>query len=229
MFLGLDTGTKEKIARLSYNPMNKKIYRKRWIIAFLCALASIFLAIFVFSEKDIRFDLYAYTTLVENMRGKGLTFFFQFITHLAGIAFLVAAAIGCFIFIKNRTIAWLIPVNLILCAALNLALKLLIQRPRPHGYMLVEETGFSFPSGHSMASLAFYGFFIYLIHVKVKNRNIRWISTVLLVLLILLIGISRVYLGVHYASDVIAGFSIALAYLIVFCTVISGKVQNEIK
>lgn len=99
---------------------------------------------------------------------------------------------------------------------LNLVLKNIVERPRPIGYRLIDETGYSFPSGHSMISTAFYGLIIYLIWKNVRNTKLKYISCILLALLILLIGISRIYLGVHYASDVIGGFTISIAYLIIF-------------
>ena len=79
--------------------------------------------------------------------------------------------------------------------------------------------GYSFPSGHSMISMAFYGLIIYYVWKNVKNIKIRNITCILLSILILLIGISRIYLGVHYASDVLGGFIISIAYLIVFITI----------
>ena len=99
---------------------------------------------------------------------------------------------------------------------LNQLLKRLLQRPRPTEFRIIEETGYSFPSGHSMVSMAFYGYLIYLIYRFVKNKYLKWISIVLLSLLICLIGISRIYLGVHYTSDVLGGFLISISYLVIY-------------
>lgn len=121
-------------------------------------------------------------------------------------------------FYKEKKIAFSIPLNLLIITVLNIVLKNIVERPRPIGYRLIDETGYSFPSGHSMISTAFYGLIIYFIWKNVKNKTIRNVSCILLVILIVLIGISRIYLGVHYASDVIGGFSISIAYLIIFTT-----------
>ena len=91
---------------------------------------------------------------------------------------------------------------------------------RPTEYRLIEETGFSFPSGHSMVSMAFYGYLIYLIYKYVKNKYIKWISIVLLSILICSIGISRIYLGVHYTSDVLGGFLISVSYLVIYISAV---------
>ena len=100
-------------------------------------------------------------------------------------------------------------------------LKNILQRPRPTEYRIIEETGYSFPSGHSMVSMAFYGYLIYLIYKYVKNKYVKWISITLLGILICLIGISRIYLGVHYTSDVLGGFLISISYLIIYINIVN--------
>ena len=84
---------------------------------------------------------------------------------------------------------------------------------------LIEEQGYSFPSGHSMVSTAFYGLLIYLIYKNVKNKYIKYTLCTILSILILIIGLSRIYLGVHYVSDVIGGVCFSIAYLIIFINV----------
>jgi len=119
-------------------------------------------------------------------------------------------------------------INLVVVTILNQLLKRLLQRPRPTEFRIIEETGYSFPSGHSMVSMAFYGYLIYLIYRFVKNKYLKWISIVLLSLLICLIGISRIYLGVHYTSDVLGGFLISISYLVIYISA-SNKFFKERK
>ena len=95
-------------------------------------------------------------------------------------------------------------------------LKFILQRPRPTEYRIINETGYSFPSGHSMVSMAFYGFLIYLIYKNVKNKYLKVTLISILAILTVSIGISRIYLGVHYTSDVLAGFLISLSYLVLY-------------
>lgn len=192
----------------------KKNYK--FIILLICII--IFLAIIedVFEKETMTIDLIIYEIIVKNMRTDMLTSIFKIITNLGGAYCLIIIAILSAVFIKDKKIAISVPINLIIITILNLVLKNIVERPRPEGYRLITETGYSFPSGHSMISAAFYGLIIYFIWKNVKNRKLKYIFSLLLGLLIALIGISRIYLGVHYASDVIGGFSISIAYLIIF-------------
>ena len=104
---------------------------------------------------------------------------------------------------------------------LNQLLKRILQRPRPTEFRIIEETGYSFPSGHSMVSMAFYGYLIYLIYKYVKNKYVKWILIALLSILICTIGVSRIYLGVHYTSDVLGGFLVSISYLILFISTVN--------
>ena len=121
-----------------------------------------------------------------------------------------------FIFFKNKLYPKLITINILSVVFINQILKHLIQRPRPNFPHLIKQGGFSFPSGHSMAAFGFYGFFIYLIYKSKLNKKIKIVLIAFLSLLILMIGLSRLYLGVHYATDVIAGFIVSLIFLIIF-------------
>ncbi|WP_181215979.1 phosphatase PAP2 family protein [Mesobacillus foraminis] len=104
---------------------------------------------------------------------------------------------------------------------LNLLLKGLFERERPDINRIIHADGFSFPSGHSMGSMIFYGFLGYLV---IRSRKwpilskLGWIS--LLSMVIFLIGISRVYLGVHYPTDVLAGFSAGIIWLIICISIL---------
>lgn len=104
-------------------------------------------------------------------------------------------------------------------------LKELLARPRPSGEHLAYATGFSFPSGHAMVSTAFYGFLAYLALRFIPGRSGRIIASILIIL-IFLIGISRVYLNVHYFSDVVAGFLLGAIILLVFVRLLA-KAYNK--
>lgn len=163
--------------------------------------------------------IYNFISLFKN---DYITLFFKIITYLASSIFLLLICLLCIVFIKKRKVSILIIVNLLNTVLINLVLKSIFSRPRPLELMMIEESGFSFPSGHSMAALSFYGFLIYLMWMK--NYKNKKIITVFLIILVILIGISRIYLGVHFASDVISGFIVSLIYLLLFTKYVSNKV-----
>lgn len=182
-------------------------------ILILCILCFILLVFKVMSKNILEFDNVIYNALPYS---SNMTLFMKSVTILGEEFVFIILAILAFMIFKNRLIRFSIPLNLAIIASLNALLKIVIRRPRPVGYRLIEVSGLSFPSGHSATSLAFYGFIIFLILKYCKNRNIKIISVFLLSILILLIGISRIYLGVHYASDVLGGFLFASIYLILY-------------
>ena len=116
----------------------------------------------------------------------------------------------------------------IVTTLVNQIVKHIVRRPRPSVLRLVEESGYSFPSGHSMVSVALYGIIVYTIYKNVKNKYVKWISIVLLSLLVLLIGFSRIYVGVHYFTDVVGGFTLGLVVLIIYVDIYDKvKVKYE--
>jgi undecaprenyl-diphosphatase len=117
---------------------------------------------------------------------------------------------------KQKRAAWRVAVIALSSLALKLSLKELFQRLRPTDPLLQGITNFSFPSGHAFMSVSFYGLLIWLTWTHVRNNHLRIIFTILLSVLILLIGLSRIYLRVHYATDVIAGFSLGICWVSLF-------------
>ena len=196
----------------------KEIIEKntKWIALFICLILVIGIVIDVLSKEIYKLDVVGYEFVSQHLICDNMTPIVNGITQLGGVIGLIAIATILSIMIKNKKISLLIWANLGISALLNQVLKHIIQRPRPTEYRIIDESGYSFPSGHSMVSAAFYGFLIYLIYKNVKNKYLKWGLIGLLSVLIILIGTSRIYLGVHYTSDVLAGFLIAVSYLIVF-------------
>lgn len=154
--------------------------------------------------------------LIMNLRNERITAVIMFISFLGSSISLIILSIAQIFLNKDKKDAKFITLNLIFIFLLNRLLKLIIARPRPSVLSLVQENGYSFPSGHAMVSMAFYGFIIYLINMNIKNKKIKYPIIIILTILIFLIGISRIYLGVHYATDIIGGFVIGFIYLLFF-------------
>ena len=160
----------------------------------------------------------------------GLTTVSGIITDLGNIFLVVTLAIvvGVLLFIRKnwwRLVALFLAVGV--GQALVLILKVVLQRPRPKTEMFV--FGSSLPSGHVFSATVIYGFCIYLVFRFVDNRTVRWVASTLLALLILLVGLSRIYLGVHWLSDTLAGYATGFAWLL-FCICFAkmvGRRQKE--
>ena len=193
----------------------------KWIILFICLIGFLALAEDVFNKEIMNGDIIGYKFISTYLISDFATPIAKFITNFGGAIFLIGIAVILFIVIKNKKIGISIITNLGIITILNQLLKRILQRPRPEEFRIINESGYSFPSGHSMISMAFYGYLIYLIYKYVKNKYLKWFLITILGILIVNIGISRIYLGVHYTSDVLAGFLISISYLIVYISIVN--------
>jgi undecaprenyl-diphosphatase len=187
------------------------------VILFIIAFV-VFIAIveYIFFDKKEAFDNTAFdfmNTFVSARATEILVFF----TQLGNYQFLVTANIllTCyFLFIrKHKWYSIKIPSIALSSILVMFLLKLWFNRPRPLIPLLEPARGLSFPSGHAMSSVTFFGLLIYFIWQAEMNRYLRVLLIICLVLLILVIGFSRIYLRVHYASDVIGGFCAGIIWL----------------
>lgn len=188
------------------------------LVAFFVALFGfVFVARMIFLENRQGIDIKVFDFLAKHVSPVN-TSVMQFFSFLGTHYFLIPAnllLVLYFLFIKkHRWYSVKIPVIALSSMLLMFLLKQIFGRHRPLMPLLDEARGLSFPSGHAMMSFSFYGLLIYLVWENVANRNLKWILMIGLLLLILFIGLSRVYLRVHFASDVLAGFCLGLMWLI---------------
>jgi len=196
--------------------------KKRITISLMSLIFLIYILILVFFKENNFLDL------IYIKRTDTLTKIFNLITKLGNWYIFIIITLLFLIFKDKKSFKY-ISINLMLVTLINQLLKILFQRPRPELNMIAA-TGYSFPSGHSMVSMAFYGFLIYLILKSKHTKLDKIISTIILLFIILGIGFSRVYLGAHYMTDVLAGFTLAIIYLSIFTTIIEkGDKKNEKK
>ena len=208
--------------------MNKKIINiiktnYKWILFLICLILFIFLSGKVIEYQIMKQDITFNNILRKYFIKDSITPYMKIITNFGGATCLITITILLLILIKNKKIGLITLTNLVVITILNQMLKIILKRPRPTEFIIINEKGYSFPSGHSMISMAFYGLLIYLIYKKIKNKYLKATLIIILLLLILAIGISRIYLGVHYVSDVIGGFLISISYLIVYIKLIKKK------
>lgn len=191
----------------------------KWIICLSLFATFGLLTFMVMNGKLYLLDNTVYKYLFAFLEPLNLTTPFKVITNLGGPELLIFLCFILLILVQDRKVGVGISLNLVLCALLNVLTKNIVLRPRPSVTSLIVENGYSFPSGHAMASMAFYGFIIYLLWQSKYRKSWKIVGTTIFALIILTVGLSRIYLGVHYFSDVICGYILALGYLMIFITI----------
>lgn len=162
--------------------------------------------------KTNGFDNIAYK-LIRSLECDFFDKYFVFITKFGNIDVVIGIVICLILAFRNRY-AIMITTLVINSAITNQLVKHIVLRDRPSVLKLIEQGGYSYPSGHTMIAICLYGYLLYLVFTKINNKFIKYIGSIVLVSLILSICISRIYVGVHYASDVVGGFILALTELL---------------
>lgn len=201
----------------------------RWMLLFICLIGFLALAEEVFHQEIMNGDIVGYDIVSKLFKFNVSTPIAKFITNFGGAIFVISLTTILFFVIKDKKIGISIITNLGIVTILNQIIKFIMQRPRPTEFRIIEETGYSFPSGHSMVSLAIYGYLIFLIYKYINNKHLKRTLIIILSVLICIIGVSRIYLGVHYTSDVLGGFLISFAYLIIYIELVNKFVLEKNK
>ena len=174
------------------------------------------LVIFGFTDS---IDMGFYNFLM-NFRCEFLDNYFILITKCGDVSFICGLVLGVILILRNKY-SLLYGCLAVDCALTNKIVKHIIRRDRPDVLKLIKQGGFSFPSGHSMISMCMYGCLIYVVLKKIKNKYLKWFLVFILSLLIVSVGLSRIYVGVHYLSDVVSGFILGLIILILYIELIN--------
>lgn len=208
--------------------MNKN-YKKyiKYIILTLCLVIFCIFTYKVVKDKPLYIDDTVYNYISNNIINENRTKVVKLITNITSPIGVILSAVILIIIIKNKKIKISLAIDLLGVTIINNLLKVIIARDRPNINRLVTETGYSFPSGHSITSMVFYGYLIYLIYKYIDTKKIKIPLIIILSLLIVTIGFTRIYLGVHYTSDVIGGFLLGVAYLIIFIGVSNKYLEKK--
>lgn len=196
------------------------------LVAFFCSLFLVaFLIKEVFLDKTFTLDDTIFI-IFEGYVSDATTSFFNFFTYFGSHKFLVPANLLlifiAFFVMRNKWFGIKVTAVAFTSLFMMFALKTFFNRPRPEIPLLGAVRGLSFPSGHAFMSFAFFGLLIYVFYKQIKNI---WLKTFLIascLAMIVIIGFSRIYLRVHYASDVIAGMSIGLIWLVISLSIINA-------
>ena len=216
-----------------------EVVKNSWFIAIvslICAIGLIFLfglltdAVFdkELVNPDKSFALWTY-----GLASPPLTAFLTIITEIGsplGTGILTALTFGLLVWRKHYSLAWLIIILVGGSAILNEILKFIFRRARPELLLGGQHlSSYSFPSGHATGSICFYGFLIWLSFHFIKIPWLKWLAIAGAVIMILLVGFSRIYLGVHYPTDVLGGFLSGGSWLIIFLTAYSFYRKSRFK
>ncbi len=180
-------------------------------------------ALFVFGwlaeemlEGDTRqFDAFV-RTAVHQLATPGLTRSmqaFSFLGSVVAVTVMCLVAICVSLYFRHARMAVLLAITMLGVAALDIALKHAFHRPRPVAFFGPTPSSYSFPSGHALGSLCFYGILAAILAARVRGRGAKFCVWMAAVVLVGMIGFSRIYLGVHYPSDVIAGYCAAAVWV----------------
>ncbi|MEG0865213.1 MAG: diacylglycerol kinase [Clostridia bacterium] len=197
----------------------------KWICMGLGLLTFLLIALNLNNASAVDSAVYRAVSKLYSSPATGL--FIGFSQMAGPVVLLIISLALVFLLPKNQ---YRIPllINLCLCMLLNLGLKHLFLRERPVDVVrLITETGYSFPSGHAMMGTCFYGFLIYLLWQLCHRKVLRNLLTAFLSLIIVLICTSRIYLGVHFFTDVFAGMCISVCYLIVFTSLVDRFFKHD--
>lgn len=192
------------------------------ILSMLCLAIFVCLLIKVLKGQTIGIDELGYLLFVERLRSPVLTVAMKAVSNLASLPFVIGVLVAAMLWAPSRVYVVWAAVNVGAISAIDQLLKVLVRRPRPQGFRLVEAPGLSFPSGHSMAAMAFYGYGAWLVRCGACGLPFGAAIEVALAFVIFAVGVSRIYLGVHYASDVLGGFCLSFAWLVLFVHFVAG-------
>ncbi|MBB6612228.1 phosphatase PAP2 family protein [Pontibacter sp. Tf4] len=188
-----------------------------WLLFIACVVVFFYISSQIVQGDELGVDQAAFN-FAASIASPGFSNFIEGITFFASRQFLTPAAlllVAYFVFVrKHRWYSLKVPVVALGSITLNVVLKYFFDRPRPLVPM-VEAHGLSFPSGHTMVAASFYGLLIYLVWHNVKQVWLRNVLIIFLSVFVIFIGFSRIYLRVHYATDVLAGFAAGFMWVVI--------------
>ena len=200
--------------------MQNKIINKKYVISAISLLLFIILTILIFTNVTTKLDD-RINSLMLSINNQKLTNIMIVITNIGSAYSLISITllISLIAIIKNKRLPINTIINLFSVFIISQILKTIFHRARPLNEFLVTATGYSYPSGHTMVSFAYFMFISYSLSQKIENKLLKIVLNISSFILIFLIGISRIYLGVHFFTDVIAGYLLAISHLMIFLNI----------
>lgn len=198
---------------------------KNYLAIGILSILFIILTICVALNLTTHLDNSIYNLLTLNM-GSTLTSIYKVITFFGSTSFIVLLCVIfliIFIILKKKNYGLIITGVLVISTIFNNVIKIILCRERPDVLKLVVENTYSYPSGHTMASVSMYGILLYLVLKSNINKKLKIVLSVILGVLPILVAMSRVYLGAHFATDVIGAFLASIILLLIEINIIDKK------
>jgi len=216
---------------MCYNySMIKKLIRENYIYLIIISVLIILFTIIMRSsllDKIIIIDnqVIDFMKLIVN---KYLTFIFKIFTFIGDFYIPVFIIVCCFFLFKNKWYSVLLSCGYLFSGFMSFFCKYLSLRPRPIDALISIPKSYSFPSGHTLTSVVFYFLLWYLLTIN-STKKVKTMSLIVTIICITLIAISRMYLGVHYFSDVVGGYIIGLFCLSIIINIINLNFKEKLK
>lgn len=211
--------------------MIRSILKNNYIYILLLVILTIF---FVISFNINYLSNIIYTLdnkvidFITSIQNVYLTFIYKIFTFLGNIYIPSIIIVCIFVFKKNKNYLYILSSSYILSGILSLILKFIIARPRPLNAIINMPKSYSFPSGHTLTSIVFYLIFCYLMTIRL-NKSKKIIFYIISILFCLSIGMSRIYLGVHFFSDVIGGILYGSLLVIMIINIVEKNFKRCLK
>ena len=155
----------------------------KWVLCLVCLIILFLIIFLILRENNLAFDTAIYNYIIK-YKSDFMSNFFKVVTFFASVLFMVFITLGCLFLPICKKYKIVIALNMINDVILNNVIKVIVKRERPISWFLVEESGYSFPSGHAMASVCFYGLIIYLLYrSNIKKKYQIGIITFLTILI----------------------------------------------
>lgn len=196
-----------------------KIFTKKNVFLTIPIVLFSIVIVLMLSIGVTKCDTYV-LNLLQGIRTSNYTLISLIVTNFCSPWVLLAIILIMLIAFKNKKIGLFASLNIVCGLIINQIIKFAVARQRPISYMMIDESGYSFPSAHSMIAMIFYGFLIYILFLTIKKKWLRNMVVVLIALLIPCISFTRIYLGVHYPSDIFCGLLFGYIYLVIYITII---------
>lgn len=197
---------------------NKKFYIFNLVLASVALVLFFVFLILVVSKHNFKMDLF--NAEVVKLRTPFWNYFFKYFSIIGNFYFLLGLIliISSVVMFKHKRkfLAMFIVLSFVFVSVINFLIKNVVKRVRPEQFMLFKEFSYSFPSWHSMLTMFVFGVLIYFAYKFIKNKSVKIVLITILSCVIALMGFARIYLGVHYVSDVIAAFLLGLAFVLLF-------------